>query len=99
MHKYIEFERSAHEAIGRTAGLTDAEMAAIAARAPLTLADPIEACVLSASRALLETGDLDDVQYADTVKLLGEAGAIELSTVIGYYSLVALQLHLFRVPG
>jgi 4-carboxymuconolactone decarboxylase len=98
-HQQSEFERSAHEAIGRTAGLTDAEMAAIAARAPLTLADPIEACVLSASRALLETGDLDDVQYADTVKLLGEAGAIELSTVIGYYSLVALQLRLFRVPG
>lgn len=98
-HQQSEFERSAHEAIGRTAGLTDAEMAAIAARAPLTLADPIEACVLSASRALLETGDLDDVQYADTVKLLGEAGTIELSTVIGYYSLVALQLRLFRVPG
>jgi len=98
-HQQSEFERSAHEAIGRTAGLTDAEMAAIAARAPLTLADPVEACVLSASCALLETGDLDDAHYADTVKLLGEAGTIELSTVIGYYSLVALQLRLFRVPG
>ncbi len=98
-HQQSEFERSAHEAIGRTAGLTDAEMAAIAARAPLTLADPVEACVLSASRALLETGDLDDAHYAENVKLLGEAGTIELSTVIGYYSLVALQLRLFRVPG
>ena len=98
-HQQSEFERSAHEAIGRTAGLTDAEMATIAARAPLALTDPIEACVLSASRALLETGDLNDDQYADAVKLLGEAGLVELSTVVGYYSLVALQLRLFHVPG
>jgi len=98
-HQQSEFERSAHEAIGRTAGLTDAEMVAIAAKAPLELADAKEACVLSASRALLENGDLDDASYARAVELLGEAGVIELSTVIGYYSLVALQLRLFRVPG
>ena len=98
-HQQSEFERSAHEAIGRSAGLTDEEMAAIAAKAPLTLADEKEACVLSVSRALLEHGDLDDAAYAAAVKVLGEAGMVELSTVVGYYSLVALQLRLFRVPG
>ena len=98
-HQQSAFERSAHEAIGRSAGLTDAEMVAIADRAPLSLPDPIEACVLRVSRALLEQGDLDDAAYADAVSVLGEAGLIELSTVIGYYSLVALQLRLFRVPG
>ena len=98
-HQQSAFERSAHEAIGRSAGLTDTEMAAIADRAPMPLPDPVEACVLSVSRALLEQGDLDDAAYADAVSVLGEAGLIELSTVIGYYSLVALQLRLFRVPG
>jgi len=98
-HHKSEFERSAHEAIGRSAGITDAEMAAIASQSPLSLNDPIEACVLTASRALLVEGDLTDSLYADTVKILGEAGLVELSTVIGYYSLVALQLRLFRVPG
>ena len=98
-HQQSEFERSAHEAIGRSAGLTDAEMAAIATKAPLSLKDEKEACVLAASRALLENGDLDDAAYANAVRILGEPGLIELSTVIGYYSLVALQLRLFRVPG
>ena len=65
----------------------------------MSLQDEKEACVLAASRALLENGDLDDATYADTVRVLGEPGLIELSTVIGYYSLVALQLRLFRVPG
>lgn len=98
-HQQSAFERSAHEKIGHSAGLTDAEMAAIAGRAPLELADAKEACVLSVSRALLEAGDLDDDDYAAASSVLGEAGMIELSTVIGYYSMVALQLRLFRVPG
>ncbi|MEY4633005.1 MAG: hypothetical protein RLZ18_377, partial [Actinomycetota bacterium] len=75
------------------------EMATIAAKGQLSLSDTKEACVFRASRALLEDGDLSDVAYADAVNILGEAGVIELSTVIGYYSLVALQLRLFRVAG
>jgi 4-carboxymuconolactone decarboxylase len=98
-HQQSEFERSAHEAIGRSAGLTDDEMATIAAKGLLTLSDPVEACVFKVSRALLEDGDLNDGAYAEAVKILGEAGLIELSTVIGYYSLVALQLRIFRVAG
>jgi 4-carboxymuconolactone decarboxylase len=98
-HQQSDFERSAHEAIGRSVGLTDEEMAAIAAKAPLSLSDPLEACVLSVSRDLLQNGDLDDAAYAAAVDVLGEAGMVEVSTVVGYYSLVALQLRLFRVPG
>lgn len=98
-HQQSEFERSAHEAIGRSAGLTDDEMATIAAKGLLTLSDPVEACVFKVSRTLLEDGDLNDGAYAEAVKILGEGGLIELSTVIGYYSLVALQLRLFRVTG
>ena len=98
-HEQSAFEKSAHEAIGRSAGLTDHEMAAIASNEPLALSDPIEACVLSASRSLLTDGDLSDTEYEVAARTLGEAGIIELSTVIGYYSLVAMQLRLFRVPG
>lgn len=98
-HEQSAFEKSAHEAMGRSAGLTDQEMSAIASSLPLALSDPIEACVLSASRALLKDGDLGDLEYEAAVHALGEAGVIELSTVIGYYSLVAMQLRLFRVPG
>jgi 4-carboxymuconolactone decarboxylase len=98
-HQQSEFERSAHEAIGRSAGLSDEEMAAIASKGALSLSDPTEACVLRVARTLLDNGDLDDAEYASAVSVLGEAGLIELSTVVGYYSLVALQLRLFRVPG
>lgn len=98
-HQQSDFERSAHEAIGRSAGLTDEEMGTIAARGQLLLADSVEACVFQVSRSLLEKGDLNDAEYAEATNILGESGLIELSTVIGYYSLVALQLRLFRVAG
>jgi 4-carboxymuconolactone decarboxylase len=71
----------------------------IASNRPLALSGPIEVCVLSASRVLLKDGDLSDADYQAATLALGEAGITELSTVIGYYSLVALQLRLFGVPG
>ena len=70
----------------------------IASNRPLALSDPIEACVLSASRALLKDGDLSDVDYQAATLALGAVGIIELSTVIGYYSLVHCNYDSFAFP-
>jgi 4-carboxymuconolactone decarboxylase len=50
-------------------------------------------------RALVQDGDLDDGQYAEAVAALGEAGVFELTTLVGYYATLALQLRVFRVGG
>ena len=50
-------------------------------------------------RALVLAGDLDDDAYAGAVAELGEAGVFELTTLVGYYATLALQLRVFRVGG
>jgi 4-carboxymuconolactone decarboxylase len=90
------FERAAHEAVGRAAGLTGAEMAAIAGRTPLDLDDPHEAAVLRLTRALV-AGEVDDETWASCVPPLDRETVFELTTLVGYYSTLALQMRAFRV--
>jgi 4-carboxymuconolactone decarboxylase len=100
-HWASAFEQHAHEAAGRQAGLTEAELAAVRAGEEPGLADPAERAAVRAVRALVRAGDLDDEEYAAAVAGLGEAGVFELTTLVGYYTMLALQLRVFRVgvPG
>lgn len=90
------FERAAHEAVGRAVGLIEDELAAIAAGAPPDLADPREAAVLRLTRALVG-GDVDDETWASCVPPLDRETVFELTTLVGYYSTLALQMRTFRV--
>ncbi|MEV6153757.1 carboxymuconolactone decarboxylase family protein [Nonomuraea sp. NPDC052129] len=87
------FEQRVHEEIGRGLGLTDDDLAALRTGAPLELPDPEEAAVLGVTRALVTRADLDDAEYAR----LGERVVFELTTLVGYYTTLALQLRVFRV--
>ena len=98
-HWSSAFEQHAHEAAGRLAGLSEAEMAAVRAGREPDLADPAERAAVRAARALVRAGDLDDEEYAGTVAEVGEAGVFELTTLVGYYALLALQLRVFRVSA
>lgn len=93
------FEQTSHEAVGRAAGLTDDELAALRLGNAPQLADAAEAAAVAVVRSLLARGDLDDHDYAHAVDRLGERSVFELSTLIGYYATLALQLRLFRADG
>ena len=43
--------------------------------------------------------DLDDQEYDTAVAVLGERALVELSTLVGYYVTLALQMRIFRVAG
>jgi 4-carboxymuconolactone decarboxylase len=43
--------------------------------------------------------DLDDQEYDTAVAVIGERALVELSTLVGYYSTLALQMRIFRVAG
>jgi 4-carboxymuconolactone decarboxylase len=94
------FERHAHEAVGRTVGLTDAEINALRDGRPGGLS-PVERAVVAATRALVADGDLTDEDYRVAVDALGLPVLFELTTLVGYYATLALQLRVFRVsaPG
>jgi 4-carboxymuconolactone decarboxylase len=91
------FERYAHEAVGRRAGLTDDELTAIREGKPGALTDHAERLVAVTTRALLERGDLDDDEYGAAAAGLGLPGLFEVLTLVGYYKTLALQLRVFRV--
>ncbi len=48
---------------------------------------------------LLGTGRVDAATYAAAVEALGETGVVELVSLVGYYTLVALLLNAFEVPS
>lgn len=92
------FEQRAHEAVGAAAGLTDAELDALRTGAPLDFDDPEEAAVLATTRHLLVHRDLDDDAYRSACDTLGAEKLFELTTLVGYYSTLALQMRVFAVP-
>ena len=97
------YERASHEPIGREAGLTEPEIEALRAGVDPGFADKQEQVAYSVVRALTgpdsRTADLDDEEYDTAVAVLGEPALVELSTLVGYYATLALQLRIFRVPG
>jgi len=92
------FEWYAHEAVGRSVGLGDLEMAAVRTGHHAALAGR-EAVVARTVAALVARGDLDDAEYREAVGQVGAAGLFELLTLVGYYATLALQLRVFRVPA
>ena len=96
-HWSSAFEQHAHEAAGRRAGLSEEELAAVRAGGEPDLADPAEQAAVRVAQTLVRAGDLDDAEYAEAVARLGEAGVFELTTLVGYYATLALQLRVFRV--
>jgi 4-carboxymuconolactone decarboxylase len=91
------FERYAHEPVGRAAGLTDAEVVALRSGEVPELADDAERAALTLVLAVLRNGDVDERTYADVVSIIGNRAVFELTTLVGYYATLALQLRVFRV--
>jgi 4-carboxymuconolactone decarboxylase len=93
------YERVSHEPIGREAGLTDPEIEALRVGDDPKFGDDTEQVAYSVARALTGPADLDDEEYAAALGTLGKEGLVELSTLVGYYATLALQLRIFRVPA
>jgi len=90
------FERESHEAVGRAVGLTEDEVRALREGRVPPLTDPAEVAALTLTRALVD-GDVPDETWAACVPPLTEETVFELSTLVGYYAALALQLRVFRI--
>ena len=96
-HWDSDFERYSHVPLALHVGLTEAEVAALLAGGEVPFEDPAERAVLRVVRALLQASDLTDEEYAAGRDAIGEQGLVELTTLVGYYATLALQLRVFRV--
>ena len=98
-HWQSDFEWWAHERIGRNVGLTDEEISALRTGAPLSLADPVDQAAFDAARALVQRADLDDAEHARAHAALGAEQLVEVTAIVGYYAMLALQMRVFRITA
>ena len=96
-HRQSEFERFAHTQAGVKAGLTDTDLAALAAGAAPELRTDEERAVYEVTRRVLDTGSLDAEEYRRYSPTLSVPGLFELVTLIGYYLMLATQLSVFDI--
>lgn len=91
-----DFEIYAHEAIGRSVGLSGDELASLRAGAIAPSFAEDEAAAIRVCNALAR-GDIGDDLWDAAVEELGTETIVELTTLVGYYAALALQLRVFRV--
>jgi AhpD family alkylhydroperoxidase len=97
-HYRCDFELYAHRRIGAAAGLSTDEIDQLARGEHPRLDSEHERTALATATSLLASGDLDDVDYARAITAFGEGGLFEILSLVGWYTLLALQLNVFRVP-
>jgi 4-carboxymuconolactone decarboxylase len=94
-HYASRFEIFAHEAVGRRIGLSENELTDLAVGRVPDSSDRHESETVAVVRRLLDHGSLDDEAYARAQDHLGEELIFEITTLVGYYSLLAMQLRVF----
>jgi len=96
-HWKADYEWYAHAGQAQKQGVPEAALAAIAAGQPPELDDPDDDAVYGFAQELLRTGRVSDAAYESVVKRFAEAGAVDLSGLLGYYTLLAMTLNAFEV--
>ncbi len=94
---------ASHVKIGTEAGVPAATIELIATRADLATLDPDEAAIVRYVRELMgATHRISDATFEATRTALGEQGVVDLTGLLGYYSIVGYTLNAFEVeppPG
>lgn len=94
-----EYEFTVHTAEARKAGLLEETIAALGERKAPVLDDPDLKLVYDFASVFYQTRDVPDALFDEAVARFGRRRVVELAGVLGYYSLLAILLRIFRVPG
>jgi 4-carboxymuconolactone decarboxylase len=93
-----QLEWHVHSAAARKAGLSEAVMESLRVGASPQFDDPEEAAIYEFTRELQLTGEVSDKTYEVVFARWGAVGVVELTTLIGYYTLVSMTLNAHRIP-
>ena len=58
-----------------------------------------EAVVHEFSKVLHTERHINDDLYSRAVSILGEAAVVDLTGILGYYSLISMTINVFKVPA
>jgi 4-carboxymuconolactone decarboxylase len=97
-HWNAQYEWYAHKRLALQAGLSPAIVDAIArGMRPMTMGREELALYVYAT-TLLETKEVSDFTFGAAIDAFGERGVVDLTTLLGYYSLVSMVLNVDRYP-
>ncbi|MDR6953083.1 4-carboxymuconolactone decarboxylase [Ancylobacter sp. 3268] len=93
-----DYEFAVHAKEARKAGVPEFEIEALAAGRRPDFAEADAALVHDFSAAIYRHKDVPDDLFAKAVARFGRRTVIELTGLLGYYSMLAIALRVFRVP-
>lgn len=93
-----EYEWSVHEREALKAGLSADAVAAIRAGTTPRFADPDQQLVHAFCTAYLRENDVPDPLFQRAVERFGRRVVVELAGIVGYYSMLAMAIRIFRLP-
>ncbi|MBL6635268.1 MAG: carboxymuconolactone decarboxylase family protein [Actinobacteria bacterium] len=101
-HWRSEFEFWAHAGIARDAGMKESLISAIESGSVDAVRsasdDGGHPVIFSAVQALVEQGVIPPTQLSELTELVGDATAVEIVALAGYYTVVSFTLNTFAVP-
>lgn len=97
-HWQAEYEWAIHAGEARRAGVPDAVIAAIEAGQRPDFDDPDDALVHDFASEFFRENDVSDALFERAVERFGRATVVELAGLLGYYSMLAVAIRIFRLP-
>ncbi len=97
-HWDAEYEWSIHEGEARKAGIADDAIAAIRSGKEPRFEDADAALVYEFCTAYLRKNDVADALFARAIDCFGRRTVVELAGILGYYSMLAMAIRIFRLP-
>jgi 4-carboxymuconolactone decarboxylase len=91
------FEFAGHARLARDAGVRDAAIEALRTRAGLEAFTAEEALIVGFSRELLREHRVEEGRYQTMRARLGDAGLVDLTALLGYYTMLACSFNAFEV--
>lgn len=87
----------AHAAAGRRSGLADILVDNLRDKKPLTGLDPEQTAVVEYGREYFRTRRVSQPTFSQALTLFGVRGLAELTTLMGYYAMLAFNINAFEM--
>jgi 4-carboxymuconolactone decarboxylase len=97
-HWTAQYEWYAHKRLALQAGLSPAIVDGIATGIRPSVMEANEQALYVYATTLLETKEVGDFAFKAAVDAFGERGVVDLTALLGYYSLVSMVLNVDRYP-
>ena len=98
-HWPAHYEREIHEGEARKAGLSDSIIEALAAGRRPDFGDDSEGEIMYGfADSFFRTRDVPDDVFEAAVQRFGRKTVVELAGILGYYSMLAIMIRIFKLP-